>query len=381
MTAGPAPGTQATDGELILLERERLRALADRSGWEPLLLSEARGLLGPPPQLVAALRDTDSWDWGYPREQPAPATTDAIRAWFAGVYGVQLAPEEIGISLGATEIIRSAAAYLRPLRPDMGTVLVPAPTFHHFAGGAESDGLQVVRIPRGPDGQLDLNQVADRDRADTLLMWLCSPSNPDGYLMDLSAAVQFTNTHGIFLLVDETYAPFCWNGPPRTVLSGHRRRLLALHTLSKLANVPSLRAGFFVGDPELVAQVGRLRDRRGLIVPEPVERALRAAVSTTSWVESARSTVEEPMHRTVAALRQAGLSARIPEGGLYIWACLDGYSDRTLADALALQAGIVCLPGQHFKEPAPLHVRIAATLTDGQIDELPARLIRLIQPS
>ena len=86
------------------------------------------------------------------------------------------------------------------------------------------------------------------------------------------------------MVTDECYFALDWEGEePVTVLDprvcgGDQTGLLALHSLSKRSNLAGYRCAFVAGDPALVAELVEVRKHAGLIVPDPVQAAVVAAL-------------------------------------------------------------------------------------------------------
>src|SRR4029079_7235805 len=116
-----------------------------------------------------------------------------------------------------------------------------------------------------PHFTLDLDG-ADRDALSrAAIVYLCSPSNPDGQAMPLPhlrRAIELAREHGFLLVFDECYADLYDREPPPGALDalaamdhdGHwLDNVLVLHSLSKRSSAAGLRSGFVVGAPGVVA--------------------------------------------------------------------------------------------------------------------------------
>ena len=91
-------------------------------------------------------------------------------------------------------------------------------------------------------------------------------------------AAAFGRRHGVVVCSDECYADYTWLGAPSTVLAHGPEGVLAVHSLSKRSNLAGVRAGFYAGDPALVAYLALVRRHAGLIVAGPVQAAAAVAV-------------------------------------------------------------------------------------------------------
>src|SRR5699024_7797996 len=124
---------------------------------------------------------------------------------------------------------------------------------------------------------------------------------------------------------DECYLALGWDAEPLSVLhpdvhGGDMRGLLALHSLSKTASLAGYRAGFVTGDAQLVRRLLEVRKHAGMIVPRPVQEAMRVALCDADVLRDQRARYAARRETLAAALRQAGFRIDHSEAGLYLWA-------------------------------------------------------------
>ena len=131
----------------------------------------------------------------------------------------------------------------------------------------------------------DLDSIDPADAGRALCLWVNSPANPHGDLVDLGAAATWGRTNGVPVLSDECYIEFTWSGPGRTILEHGADGVLAVHSLSKRSNLAGARAGCFAGDGELVRFLGEVRKHADLMVLGPVQAAAVAAWGDDAHVE------------------------------------------------------------------------------------------------
>jgi aspartate/methionine/tyrosine aminotransferase len=207
------------------------------------------------------------------------------------------------------------------------------------------------------------------------VLWVNSPSNPTGRLDDLGAAAAFGRRHGVVVCSDECYADYTWGAPPTTVLAHGAEGVLAVHSLSKRSNLAGVRAGFYAGDPELVAYLALVRRHAGLIVAGPVQAAATVAWSDDAHVDAQRDRYAHRLEMLRSALLDVGLQVEQPEGSFYLWASKPGVTDGwALAGELGDRAGLVTSPGELYGGTALDHVRIATVQPDERLALVCARL-------
>jgi succinyldiaminopimelate transaminase len=360
---------------------DQLQALAQLAAKSPgglVDLSVGTPCDPPPPAVVAALSNSDA-ERGYPSSVGSPAFREAAARYLGRRFGVSVEPSGLAACVGTKELVASLAWHLRLRTPGFDTVLGPALAYPTYAMGATLAGCRYVGVAAGPDGVMDLDALSDDDVARALVLWVNSPANPNGALSDLGPMVQWARQHGVLLCSDECYAEYTWAGDPASVLRHGADGVLAVHSLSKRSNLAGLRAGFYAGDPELVGYLSVLRTHAGLMVPGPVQAAAVAALDDDAHVEVQRSRYHRRLVRAVEAFLAAGLDARMPAGGFYLWvpvpdwACRAGQATErdgawVLAEALARASGILVSPGEFYGVDGRGFVRVAVVVPDERLD-------------
>ena len=128
--------------------------------------------------------------------------------------------------------------------------------------------------------------------------------------------------------------------------AGDYRNVLAVHSLSKRSNLAGYRAGFVAGDPALVGELLAVRKHAGMIVPQPVQAAMIAALGDESHAPRRRSAIATRRSVLSLALRSAGFRIEASRAGLYLWATRDDDCWSTV-DWLA-ERGILAAPGAFY---------------------------------
>ncbi len=205
----------------------------------------------------------------YPEPQPAE-----LVARIAGLYGV--APAQVLVGRGSDEGIDLLVRAFCAAGADR--ILVCPPTFGMYRVAASIQGAGVVEVPldRGRGFALDATGVAAAWSPGLKIVFLCSPNNPTGNLLDPAAVGQvLESAEGrCLVVVDEAYAEFA----PGTSLVPWLARypqLVILRTLSKAYGLAGARLGAVLGAPELIELLRRMIPPYALTVPT-IEAALAA---------------------------------------------------------------------------------------------------------
>jgi aspartate/methionine/tyrosine aminotransferase len=179
------------------------------------------------------------------------------------------------------------------------------------------------------------------------------------------------------LVSDECYLELGWDVEPVSLLDprvcdGDHTGLLAVHSLSKRSNLAGYRAGFAVGDPDLVAALLQVRKHAGMMLPAPVQAAACAALDDDEHVRIQRERYRARRTRLLEACAAYGLRVDDSAAGLYLWATRGEPCWETVGALASL--GILVTPGEFYGERGREHVRIALTATDERVEAAVARL-------
>lgn len=306
---------------------------------------------------------------GYPTTHGIPALRAAAIAALGRRHGIEgIEPGAVLPTIGSKEAVAWLPQLLGFGAGD--TVVIPELAYPTYEVGALLAGASVLRA----DG---LTQLGPQRPA---MLWLNSPSNPTGRVLGvdhLRKVVEWARERDVVVVSDECYLALGWDAEPVSLLhpsvhGGRLDGLLALHSLSKSANLASYRAGFITGDPRLVASLLEVRKHAGMIVPRPVQEAMVAALTDDEALGAQR---ERYLRRRVVlrkALQDSGFTIDHSEAGLYLWATRGEPSLDTVA--WLADRGILVAPGTFYGPAGARHVRIALTATDERIDAAAERL-------
>jgi aspartate/methionine/tyrosine aminotransferase len=173
-----------------------------------------------------------------------------------------------------------------------------------------------------------------------------------------------------------------WEATPVSVLhpsvsGGSHQGVLAVHSLSKRSNLAGYRAGFVTGDPALVADLLAIRKQAGMMMPEPVQAAMTAALEDDAHAREQRERYASRRSVLRGAFEAAGWRIDHSEAGLYLWATHPEHDCWSAIELLATQAGLLVAPGEMYGPGGKRHIRVALTGTDERIDAAAVRLARL----
>ncbi|MGD0556473.1 MAG: succinyldiaminopimelate transaminase [Streptosporangiaceae bacterium] len=302
---------------------------------------------------------------GYPFTWGTLALREAAAGWLERQHGVQVPPDAVLPVIGTKEFI-SALPMLLGLGPG-DTVAFPELAYPTYDIGARIAGA---------------TPLASDTPVEAKLLWVNSPSNPTGRVLpaeDLEKTVSWARSRRTVVASDECYISLGWDAEPVSLLhpsvcGGSLDGLLAVHSLSKRSNLAGYRAGFVTGDPALIAELLGIRKHAGMIVPQPVQAAMTAALSDDQHADEQKARYGRRRSVLLSALGAAGFTIDHSEAGLYLWASHDGLDDWGICELLATKYGILAAPGSMYGPTGGNHVRLALTALDPDIDRAAGRL-------
>jgi succinyldiaminopimelate transaminase len=323
----------------------------------------------PTPEVVQHALQAAADAPGYPTTSGSQQLREHIAAHLARSAGsIPLEPDAVLPTIGSKELVAWLPRLLGLGAGD--TVVIPELAYPTYEVGARLAGCEVLRS----DGTASLGprRVA--------LLWINTPANPHGKVLPvehLKKVVSWARERGTLLVSDECYLPFGWDAPALSVLGpavngGSVEGLLAVHSLSKRSNMAGYRAGFVAGDPDVVGALLQVRKHAGMMVPQPVQAALLAAVDDDAHVHEQVQRYRRRRDTLAPALTAAGFRIDHSGGGLYLW-CSRDEPCRTTVDRLA-DRGILVAPGDFYGPKGAQHVRVALTASDERIQAAASRL-------
>jgi succinyldiaminopimelate transaminase len=271
-----------------------------------------------------------------------------------------LSAVEVMPSIGSKEMVGLLPTLLGIRSTDV--VVIPEIAYPTYAIGAHVAGAQVVAsdVPtEWPEG--------------TKLIWLNSPGNPTGQVLDvayLREALRVARKLGAVIVSDECYAELGWEGVrvpsllDHEVIQGDRSGAIALYSTSKQSNAAGYRAALVAGDEALIQDLLLARKHLGLIVPAPIQAALTAVLAEDEHVAIQKERYRARRELVTDALLEAGFRIEHSEAGLYLWASRDEDCWDTVK--WCAERGVLVTPGSFYEEAGSTFVRVALTVSDQQ---------------
>jgi aspartate/methionine/tyrosine aminotransferase len=380
-----------TDGNITALDAivaspfarlaELLAGIAPGANPIDLSLGEPRAMI--PSFLEPILRERLGEFGRYPPIRGVPPLREAIAAWIARRYSTlnsKIDSERHVLPLSGSREGLFSAIFPALARKEVGgkpAVLIPNPFYQAYAAAAAASGAEPVYLPaRSETGFLpDLEALGVDLLRRTAVLYLCSPSNPQGAVAGrdyLAAAIRLARRFDFLVFADECYSEIYSDAPPPGALEaaqitqGSFENVLAFQSLSKRSGLPGLRSGFIAGDSEFIAAFGRFRNVACPQMPLPVQHVSVAAWGDEAHVEQGRARYRENFNIADNILG-ARFGYRRPEGAFFLWLDMGAFGGgEAAAKTLWQDCGVKVLPGTYLarvepegSNPGKDHVRMA----------------------
>ena len=195
--------------------------------------------LGPPPGAFAAYHGAAALIARYPPPYP-----DDLAARLAGSHRV--APDNVVVGNGSTQLIHLLARTLRPRRP-----FVAVPTFSEIANaiivtGAAPSAMLAIR-ERGFAIEIEQAERALEQGADAI--FIGRPNSPTGAMLSIGDAAEIAarcSSRGCWCVFDEAFIDFAGEEHSAIRLAAEDSRVIVLRSLTKMFAIPGLRLGYLV---------------------------------------------------------------------------------------------------------------------------------------
>jgi LL-diaminopimelate aminotransferase len=325
----------------------------------------------------AAADPADPHRHRYGCDQPVAAFPEAVRRFYARRHGVELAPDQVGTTMGSKDAIaKLPMAILDP--SDVGIAPVPGyPTYnigHVFAGAVTYQAPLLAEN----DFLVDFDAIPDEVRRHAKTLWINYPNNPTTATAPtefFERAVEFGRRHDILIAHDAAYSENTYEGyraPSIMQVPGAADVAVEFFSLSKAFSMTGWRAGCVVGNPSAVAALQTVKSNIDNGSPRAVQFAAAKALDVAEQVIPPLNAVyQRRRDMVVNMLNKAGWSIRKPKATVYVWAPVpDGYDSNSAAFAedLLEKSGVVVTPGRGYGQWGEGFFRISLTYPDETLE-------------
>jgi N-succinyldiaminopimelate aminotransferase len=345
--------------------RDLFQGITPNPAFRPVNLSIGEPKHDTPDFIKQALTDNLAGLSNYPTTLGSEQLRQAISAWLSRRYGIPaLDPQTAIIPVNGSReaLFAFAQAVIDPGRSNP-VVVSPNPFYQIYEGAALLAGAEPYFLNTQPENgyRMDYASVPESVWRRTQLMYVCSPGNPTGKVMNLDdwrEVFALSDKYDFVIASDECYSEIYFDeaDPPLGALQAAHQlgrdhtNLIMFSSLSKRSNVPGMRSGFVAGDEKILEKFLLYRTYHGCAMNPAVQAASAAAWNDEPHVLENRRLYLEKFAAVTPLLKEV-MQVEMPDAAFYLWARVDG-SDTEFAQKLYRECNVTVLPGSYLAREA-----------------------------
>ncbi|MBO4849628.1 MAG: histidinol-phosphate transaminase [Prevotella sp.] len=221
-----------------------------------------------------------------PYNQPVNRYPDPLqrelKETMAKIKGVR--PEQIFFGNGSDEAID--LVYRCFTRPGVDNVVAIEPTYGMYKVCADINDVEYRPVPLDERFQMSSEKMLAACDERTKVMWVCSPNNPTGNLMDRREIEKLLEGFDGIVVIDEAYSDFSLKPVFRQEVSRHPR-LVVLNTMSKAWGCAAIRLGMAFAQKEIIDLFNKVKYPYNInhLTQEKAMEMLRSPFEVDKWVK------------------------------------------------------------------------------------------------
>lgn len=142
--------------------------------------------------------------------------------------------------------------------PNQDSILTLPPTYGMYGVLAQLNSIENIEVSLSKDFNINVDQVLKQVKPSTKLLFICSPNNPSGNIMDVNAVTRLLKAFDGLVVIDEAYIDFTtiesWMQHLNTFPN-----LIVTQTLSKAYGLAGIRLGTCYASKEIIAVLNKIK--------------------------------------------------------------------------------------------------------------------------
>ena len=309
----------------------------------------------------------------------------AIAAHYAHHQQLDLTPQEVIVTSGATEAI--AASLLALVQPG-DEVLMLAPLYDAYLPLVERAGgvAKVVKLTP-PDWRVTREALAAAITPKTRILLMNNPVNPTGIVLrpeELALLADLCVAHDLIAICDEVWEQTVYDDvahQPLIGFPGMRDRTVKIGSAGKVFSITGWKVGWMCAAPPIATLLARAHQFLTFTTPPNLQWAVAEGLGwPEKWLNDQCAAYQASRDRLARGLEQAGyvvqssgatwfLSIDLPASGIDM-------DDVTFCNRIIDEAGVAAIPISAFYpgDPVTHLVRLCFAKTDATLDQAIERL-------
>lgn len=345
---------------------------------------------GAPPDVLTAMQElAGSGPLPYTSALGLPELRAAIAGFYRNAHQIELDPQRIVVTAGASAALLLLAAAL----VDEGDKVIMAdPSYPCNRQFIKGFGGQVQLVPTQAESHFQLNNALLKQhwQTDTRGLMLATPSNPTGTAVaedDLAAMCQFARSQGAWRIVDEIYLNLHHGSSdtaPKSALAFDDGALI-VNSFSKYFGMTGWRLGWCVVPERAVGVMERLAQNYYICPSTLAQKAALQCFTSSSIAvcEARRATLIRRKNLVLAGLQACGLFVPVqPDGAFYVYIDVSttGMNAMDFCERVLQEAHVALTPGNDFGElQGDKYVRLSFASAEAELEQGLQRLAQFME--
>ena len=282
-----------------------------------------------PEAYFKALRDFSEPVLAYCPSTGVPELLDGVRHYYRGI-GVELERRDILPTNGGSEALQMTMA---ALLDDGDEIVIPEPFYPNYHTSVTLAGATIRPLTTRPEENY---HYADRARVEacinehTRAILITNPGNPTGTVLtreELELMLQIAKEHDLFIIVDEVYREFIYDGQPLTSALQYpefEQNVIIIDSVSKRFSACGARVGLLISkNKDFMSQALKWCQCR--LSGSTADQIAAAALYSLdpSYFDAIRDEYRRRRDAMVRKLREIpGVIFAEPQGAFYLMAAL-----------------------------------------------------------
>lgn len=288
--------------------------------------------------------------------------------------GIEYAPDEITVSVGAKQAVSSAMMVIAGPGDE---VLLPIPCWVSYTEMIRMAGAVPVFVPvREDDYELDLDAVEKAITPKTKAIIICTPNNPTGAVYSeesLRRLAGLAVKHDFFIVADEIYEKLVYDGARHfsvaSVSKDVRDRTITVNGMSKAYAMTGWRIGYAAARSDVIKGITAVQSQTTTSAGTISQKASVAALEGPQHdLEKMVAEFKRRKDYVVARLNtMPGIACPGVKGAFYVYPdvrrCLGrSFGERRIETAVDLceylldEALVAAVPGEAFHVPGNIRL-------------------------
>ncbi len=290
-----------------------------------------------PPKFIRAQFDKFFDYWGkYPPSEPIPVLKESIRIYlnrrFPESEKIINFDKNLAPVPGTREALHLVGLISKNAKKKNSIAALTNPFYHAWKAGAiESDSkILWLNAKKSNNYNPDIDELSEETLKSISIMYLCFPTNPHGALTNIDYFIKVINLakeYDFVLAIDECYIDIYRTSHSKPIgcldalvkMNVNLDNVVIFNSLSKRSNVPGLRAGFIVGDENVISLYKLLVSNGASPVPIPIQNIAASLYRDEKHNYETCLYYDQNFKIAKEFLKETHPNLKIPDAGFYLW--------------------------------------------------------------